>query len=68
MMSNTDGVNQEAEKQDIINFSLWEIRSKAVNDFIRYYSFDMTDFVLISLLGFFLVISALIGFGFYLWH
>ena len=72
MISNTEDVNLEAktlrENLKMIDFSLWESRSRAVNDFIRHYSFDMTDFVLISLLGFFLVISALLGFGFYLWH
>ena len=51
-----------------IDFSLWESRIKAVNDFITHYSFDTTGFVIISLLGFLLVSSALLGFGFYLWH
>ena len=51
-----------------IDFSLWESRIKAVNDFITHYSFDTTGFVFISLLGFLLVISAMLGFGFYLWH
>ena len=64
-MSNTDGVNQEAENQ---NLKMIESRCKAVNDFILYYSFDTTAFVLISLLGFLLVILALLGFGFYIWH
>ena len=71
MKGNTDGVNQEAENHNsmkMIDFSLWESRSKAVNDFIIYYSFDKTAFVLISLLGFLLVISALLGHGFYIWH
>ena len=72
-MSNTVGVHhQEAETlsnyMKMIDFSLWESRSKAVNAFIRYYSFDITDFVFISLLGFLLVISALLGHGFYIWH
>ena len=70
MIGNTEGVYQEAENQNLkmIDFSLWEIRSKAVNDFITHYSFDTTDCVLISLLGFLLVISALLGHGFYIWH
>ena len=70
MIGNTKGVYQEAENQNLkmIDFSLWESRCKAVNDFIIYYSFDTTDFVLISLLGFLLVISALLGHGFYIWH
>ena len=70
MICSTDGFNQEAENQNLkmIDFSLWESRSRAVNDFVRYYSSDMTDFVFISILGFFLVISALLGFGFYIWH
>ena len=70
MICNTDGVNQEAETQNLkmIDFSLWASRSKAVNDFIIYYSFDTTDFMFISLLGFLLVILAMLGFGFYIWH
>ena len=50
-----------------IDFSLWESRSAAVNELVRYQSVDTTDVLLIYLLGLFLVISALLGFGFYLW-
>ena len=61
MICNTDGVNQEAETQNLkmIDFSLWESRIKAVNDFITHYSFDTTGFVIVSLLGFLLVASAM---------
>ena len=52
----------------MMDFSLWELRGTAVIDFIRSYSIDTTDFLVIYLLGFFLVTSALLGFGFYLWH
>ena len=52
----------------MIYFSNLESRSKEVIDLIRSYNFDATYFVLISLLGFLLVISALIGFGFFLWY
>ena len=72
MIPNTVEVNDKVEKQsesiNIIDFSLWESRSRAVNDFIRYYSFDITEFEIISVLGFLLVISAVLGFGFYIWH
>ena len=40
----------------------------AVNNFIRHCSFDITDFVIISVIGFVLVILSLLGFGFYIWH
>ena len=65
MISNTDDVNQEIE--NMIDLSLWESRSSAFHDFIKYYSFDIKNFVIISVLGFFLVTTALLGFGFYLW-
>ena len=74
MIKNTVEVNDkvevetQSERVKIIDFSLWELKSKAVNAFIRYYSFDITDFVFISLLGFLMVISELLGFGFYLRH
>ena len=48
------------------DFSLWELRGTAVIDFIRSYSIDTTDFLVIYLLGFFLVTSALLGFGLHL--
>ena len=72
-MSNTVDVHhQEADTLrkhlKMIDFSLWESRNKAVNAFISYYSFDITDFVFISVFGFFLVILSLLGFGFYLWY
>ena len=72
MIPNTVEVNDKVETQsesvNLIDFSLWESRSQAINDFIRHYSFDTIGFVFIPLLGFFLVISAMLGFGFYLWH
>ena len=72
MIPNTVEVNDKVETQsesvNLIDFSLWESRSQAINDFIRHYSFDTIGFVFISLLGFFPVISAMLGFGFYLWH
>ena len=72
MILTTVDVHQEVETQSrnlkMIDFSLWESRSKAVNAFIKYYSFDITDFVIISVIGFILVILSLHGFGFYLWH
>ena len=52
----------------MMDFSHLESRSKEVIELIRSYNFDATCFVLISLLGFLLVISALIGFGFFLWY
>ena len=64
----TDKVETQSERVKIIDFSLWESRSRAVNDFIRYYSFAIAEFEIISVLGFLLVISAVLGFGFYLWH
>ena len=52
----------------MIDFSIWESRSLAVNNFIRHCSFDITDFVIISVIGFVLVILSLLGFGFFLWY
>ena len=52
----------------MIDFSLWESRSAEVNNSIRYYSFDITDFVIVSVIGFALVMLSLLGFGFYLWY
>ena len=52
----------------MMDFSLWESRSLAVNNFIRHCSFDITDFFIIFFFGSFLVISAQLGFGFYLWY
>ena len=52
----------------MIDSSLWESRSTAVMEIIRYYSIDTKEFVLIFLLGFLLMLSALLGYGFYLWH
>ena len=51
-----------------MDFSLWLSRSSAISHIIQSYTFDVKDFVLIFVIGMFLVILALLGFGFYLWH
>ena len=69
MISNRDDeVKTQSINLELNDFSLWESGSEAVNNFIRSYSFDITNLVMIYILGFFLVISAVLGFGFFLWY
>lgn len=50
------------------SIEIWKARSIAFNDLLRSFNVESIDFVIIYVFGFCMVLSALIGFSFYLWN
>ena len=47
---------------------IWKARSVAFHDLLKSFNVESLDFVIIYVFGFCMVLSALIGFSFYLWN